>query len=294
MPRSPSPPRALRAAVLSMALLLSACSGSGATAGVAGDGGGAAGDDAAGGPGAPPAALADYCARYVELTCRAAAACGCLDGLAASFCDTYQAAECREDVEDPVASGRVGYDAAEGGRCLAGIEAIIADCSLDGDDEPDACDAMLVGQQGPGDPCDDSDECTPGTECDGEACAAVPQAGEACGADGRCASEHFCGADDRCHPYRAAGEPCADEPSQCDGDLYCSPATRRCAPYPGEGQGCADSGGTCAEGRYCDAEDVCRAQGGAGAPCAAAAECRSDDCAAGRCREEPEDGCPFL
>jgi len=268
-----------------------------------------------------PVAFENYCAEYAKIGCAAAVQCDCLGSVGTDLCETYLRAECRGDVEEPVEAGRMSYDAALGGSCLAQIEAIVGDCSLDGDDYPAACDDMLIGQVTEGSACDEDAECVGALECSDDVCARMPMNGEPC-LDFSCAEDHSCGEDELCHVDAplggscangvlcqdgycneqsftcerdlAVGESCAHATWACDDDLYCSTATSTCAPYPSVGESCVDSSEVCVDDAYCGTDGTCHAQQGVGGTCSDDEECLSYDCVNSSCVEDAEPDCPFL
>jgi hypothetical protein len=275
------------------------------------------------GGGSGPVAFEDYCSEYAAVTCSAADKCGCLVTYSVDLCRTYMGMECRDEVEEPVERGVMAYDASLGGACLGGLRALLGDCSLEGDDYPEACERMLTGIVPEGGLCGDSDECSGDLECTSDLCTHMPGPGEAC-ADMACASDTYCGDDQVCHPYKGLGEDCSDaswtcdddlvcdtrtytcrpylgpgescshDPYACDDDLYCSPSSQTCRPYPGSGQDCADSGGECADGLYCDAGNLCRPQKDGGEACIEDRECLSWECVDDFCGTDEWGNCPFL
>jgi len=299
--RTANPSRSLP--VLPLFAVIAACSGAGGSLG--------------------PVAFEDYCNDYAAITCSAADKCGCLGTYSVDLCETYMGMECRDEVEEPVERGVMAYDAALGGACLGGLRALLGDCSLEGDDYPEACESMLTGLVPEGSLCEGDDECVEGLDCYNELCTNLPKAGEAC-VDYTCDSDTYCGNDQLCHPYKRAGEDCSDStwtcdddlycdtrtytcspylgPGEscshdryaCDDDLYCSPSSQTCRPYPGSGQSCADSDGQCADGLYCDAGGLCRPQKAGGEPCTEDEECLSWDCVDGFCEADEWGNCPFL
>ena len=98
--------------------------------------------------------LENYCDEYAQMICRAAERCDCLGGYSQEICRAYVRPDCVDEVEDPVNSGRYIYNPVEAGKCLGALERIASDCSTDGDDWPDACDRMLVGNVSAGQACD--------------------------------------------------------------------------------------------------------------------------------------------
>jgi hypothetical protein len=258
--------------------------------------------------GSGPIPLEEFCARYAETLCDAAERCGCLSDLEVTYCPTYLAGECQDNVVAPVQSGTRAYDEAAAGHCLGGYRSMLSDCSVEGDSMPEACDTMLVGVIPAGQGCESDSDCQPGLECHSSACTAMPGQGDPCLDSSYCAEDLFCADDGRCEAPRGRGEACPEGGEACADDLYCDSATTTCQPplgagascaadswacgdglycaeatstctrYPGSGGDCAASSGQCAEGLYCDATDRCQAQKNAGEACTDDAECKSDDC----------------
>jgi len=290
-----------RALLLASAALLAACNGG------------------AGGP----VAFGDYCTRYVDITCRAAEACDCLGTYSMDMCRLAMRMDCEDEVERPVSEGLMSYDAETAGRCLGDLKTVLGDCSLEGDDYPEACDSFLEGTVEAGQLCEDEEVCRPGLDCHNDLCTDLPGQGEGCLDGYVCESDLYCGGDSLCHryksrgegceteswtcdddlycdsrswtcePYLGAGESCSHNSSACDDDLYCSSSTQTCLPYPASGESCAETY-QCAEGFYCDADTVCREQKEGGEPCVDYDECLSGDCVDGLCEEGAMEGCPFL
>jgi hypothetical protein len=233
-------------------------------------------------------AFENYCEEWVAFACSTAAHCDCLGVFSEEQCRSSLRPECVDDVENPVNAGAYSYDAVEAGACLHGLKKVAADCSTDGDDEPDACDRFLVGVKTQGQACEYDDECVSGLECYPESCTKMPTAGQACLEWGMCAWEYFCGPDDLCLAYLGSGQVCGDG-LYCDDDLYCSEESQNCRPYPGQGGDCADSYGSCADDYYCSANETCSAQLPSGQACTESEECLSYDCLGGLCAEEEDD-----
>jgi hypothetical protein len=200
---------------------------------------------------------------------------------------------------------------------------VLSDCSVDGDQLPDACDQMLVGMIPAGQGCESDGDCQPGLECYQSACTAMPGAGDLCLDEIYCAADLFCAeagtcqslrgrggacpeggeacADDlycdsittTCQPPLDAGDSCAADPWACGEGLYCAETTSSCTRYPGAGGDCAASSGQCADGLYCDGAMKCQPQKGAGEACSDTDEqCLSDTCTNGVC--EGGSTCEFM
>ena len=282
-----------------------------------------------GGLSAAPIPLDQYCNRWAEMVCRIADDCGCLTqfGVGADGCAVFVRADCVDEVETPVSAGARSFRPDEAGRCVAGVRAVVSDCTIDGADEvPAACDELLVGVRAQGEACESDGDCVPGLECIDTVCGRRPVEGEACG-DAGCASEHFCGDDGLCRRYRGEGGACPEGSRACDGQLYCDERTQTCEPYLGRGESCGhapgacDSDLTCAEDQtcqpypgtgescrpsgvcagdlFCDGEGVCRAPRGEAEACTEPRQCASVECQDGACVGEVEDppdtdGCDLL
>lgn len=138
---------------------------------------------------------------------------------------------------DPaVASGRIRYDAAVAGTCVAAVRG--ATCGTSNQVFRDRCDAVFVGAVGAGGACADNDECAAGL-CDQTAgaaegtCVTPPTAGMAC-VDEACAASAYCEfqpatSQDLCVAKRADGELCTAGRECVNG--YCDDAGR-CGPRP--------------------------------------------------------------
>lgn len=279
-----------------------------------GGGGGDDDDDSS------PGGIDQYCERWARVACDAAERCDCLDDFGAdrSTCVSFVEVECDDEIREPVESGARAFQAAAAGRCVDGVESILADCSLaDADRYPEECDEIVVGLRAEGEQCESDDDCESGLECPDVVCVRMPLEGDPCLPDETCASDHFCDADGTCRAYRRAGEDCPEgwecdsdfycdprsgtcEPYlgagegcdhaswACDDDLYCTSGTRTCAPYPGEGESCEDAG-SCDDDLWCDDGAICREPRGAGEECTDYEQCSSYECEGGRCVGEDED-----
>lgn len=276
-------------------------------------------------PTGPPVAFELYCDRFAEIVCDAALACDCIDHNSHDECLFFvRATECEDDVEEPVNEGRVSFDQVQAGWCLAGLRIILADCSLDDDRWPQACDRLLIGIVAEGDECDDDDECTAGLDCHHDKCSRLPGQGDQCGGEDQiCASDLNCADDSTCHPYGKTNDPCGDgvycdddlycdprtnscqpmltvgtdcghDEYACDDDLYCSPSTGKCAAYPSSGGDCQDSGGDCDDDLYCGSEGTCLPQQPSGTDCTDDEQCLSWECEEAKCTaDDDDDFCPF-
>jgi len=262
-----------------------------------------------------------YCDEWAEMACELAERCDCLGGYGVELCITYARMDCADEIEAPVQSGRVTYDAHAAGRCLSASYDIARDCSLEGARWPDACDQMLTGAVPQGGYCEGDQECISPLECYDDACVALPQAGQACHPEYSCAMDLYCGSSglcetykpqgqscadaycdddlycdsrtDTCQPYLGTGQDCSYDTYACDDDLYCESATQTCRPYPSWGQPCADPYEDCADDLYCDSDKVCRPQGQGGARCSDSRECLSWECNGEVCEPDENDICDF-
>jgi hypothetical protein len=221
--------------------------------------------------GAGPIALEDFCAEYAQTLCDAAERCDCLSDLEKTYCPTFLASECQDDVVAPVQSGTRAYDAAAAGHCLAGYRAVLANCAIDENDAlPDDCDRMLVGLTPAGQGCESDSDCQPGLACHESACTAMPGAGDACLEQIYCAEDLFCAEAGVCATPRGRGGACPEGGEACADDLYCDSVTETCQPPLGEGDSCAADAWACADGLYCaDATSKCARLPGAGGDCGA-------------------------
>lgn len=237
-----------------------------------------------------PVSFEDYCHKLTQMSCEAAVACDCIGEITVDVCVSWLLPECKNTVETPVRAGRVQYDPAAGGACIHQISSILSDCSLQGDDYPDACDAVLVGVKGEGEPCDDDEVCQPGLDCRDDRCVSMPGDGDPC-LDHDCDEDLICGPDDKCHERAGQGASCEDD-DQCQDDLYCNEVAKQCRSYPGSGEPCV--AGRCQDGTYCGDGDVCRDVRSPGEACSADHECATDRCEASVCAEEDSEVCDFV
>lgn len=271
------------------------------------------GSSAGGGAAATgPESLDAFCEDYAQMSCEAAQRCGCFEAGAFGACLAQAQGDCLEWLLPARAAGRIDYDRAQGGQCLAQLEAVYADCVVGWTEQAGACQDMLVGTVPENGACVAEEECAGELLCLDGKCLALPGDGLACHEQFGCAMDAFCGDDKICHTRRALGEQCPDgwdacevglycEPAShtcrpllgagascagaewaCEPDLYCKSAGKTCAPYAAEGQSCADSE-MCQPPWYCGDDKVCRARLPADAPCTTGDQCKSGSCVDGHC-----------
>jgi len=147
--------------------------------------------------------------------------------------------------KESIAMGRIEYDGAAAGGCVAAIERVTCaeySSGLVADEGPD-CRPFLIPKVADGGGCTEDYECT-STNCDGEMtplggprvdgmCAPIPAAGQPC--DDKCTDGYYCGfpptsGPRACQPLRADGMQCNVD-SQCASD-HCDTDAGMCAPKP--------------------------------------------------------------
>ena len=242
----------------------------------------------------PSLPLESYCVRYVDSACTAAVRCGCVEEAEKNLCVIYLKTECDREIESTSQSGRYKYDGSEASHCLWAIHRVISDCSLVGDDWPEACGRMFYGIVPEGGACDSDSECARGMACYADLCTVMPSVGEGCFAGDDCREDLFCDADGACRPPVGVGGFCPEGDIACEEDLYCSPTYGDCQRYPGNGESCDDSGGSCRDEYYCDRTRVCRPTKTEGQACEGDEECRSDECEELVCLKEEESICSAI
>lgn len=124
-----------------------------------------------------------------------------------------------------------------GGQCAEGLvcQTIITD-------------STCVALGGPGDTCNDPDECRADLACDGGQCVEIPGEGQPCMSV--CAEGLWCSAG-TCLALPASGAPCPE--GVCDAGLLCVEGT--CGAGPGNGQPCYM--GQCAAEFFCGGAGTC-------------------------------------
>ena len=224
----------------------------------------------------PPVAAEAFMGAYANALCDRAARClsvasyldpACEDGVRQSFGD---------EVTKAIAAGRIAYDAAAAGECLAGLAATDCLASQLTDATLTSCLSALTGKVAQGQPCLGTFECAAGTcpSVSGDTCPtvcpAVAKAGEACsylsGPDCDVRAGLRCSSGTCVLPTTDGGS-CVDNYG-CKSGLVC--VENKCGPLRGEGDGCgADS--SCAQGFFCvsggDEGGVCEARVALGGQC---------------------------
>ncbi len=288
----------------SWALVLGGCINGGGS----GDGSGSGSDGGAtpspgGGPGvasAGPVALDQVPDRIAAAICEVGRRCYLSDepDCEESTAQGYRATELAS-LQAAVAAGRVRYDAARAGQCLALI------LQSSGCELPE-CEGVVVGLVAEGGDCFGREECAAGLFCADDAacpgaCRPVGATGDPCAQDDACAPGAFCSfavEPSVCRPRAGQGESCGDpEYADCADGLRCEDAAdgrELCQPEPaldaatpgGAGQPCQRTLPPCASGLACVIEGdapVCRPRvpvGGACRegllePCVAGSYCRA-------------------
>jgi hypothetical protein len=276
-----------------------------------------------GGPGAPLTAAefgAELDEEFAEVLCRGAFECPgqidtntvallrrypsqgeCVDGVLADFGVRFA-----DGFLDSIEGGRVGYDEAEGGKCLAALDTTLAGfrCGLGtiGLDEIPECAGVFTGLTPRGEACLDDLDCEEGDFCQESAttcygaCAEITEdrgggGREPCG-EVVCEVEEFCqpqaDGSQQCAPKLGLGEMCrrTDDCTKERPDAGCLPdgeASARgvCAAYGslGEGGACRGEDLWCEEGLVCDpgtkecTSNATFALGAQGEPCDEEAVC---------------------
>lgn len=252
-----------------------------------------------------------------QLPVRAAAAlCDNIGPCCASAGYAYDAAQCKQTMQDlvngfliePAQRGGAKYDAQAAGECVAWFESAARQCSTS--NAPEACDRIFVGTKAAGEACLDSVECAPvaGAEVDcdgaegqrvcvvekrgtlGDACAdTCTEDGEgvSCAGTGSSTGTATCWtndglhcADGSCAALAQPGEACSSD-SGCVGTAYCAGGS--CQAQLPAGGACAGSSRACQTGLYCAADGTCAEKKPAGAACSADDEC-DGHCHDGSCR----------
>jgi hypothetical protein len=255
---------------------------------------------AAGCDGAAPGTVGEFYDRAFAALCRWAVACQSVPDVAtcrATLVTDLELTTVQADVD----SGRVRYDAAQAGPCLAYYDRVFGNgCRLSafintGSTEGEVCNDVLTGTVADGsacfinaecvsrvcelvDPlCLRSQQCCPGT------CAAqidpTPVGGD-CSVTGSCVPGSYCttpigGTTRACAvPSNVRGTPCTSSlhcasPLYCDFDLTTTPLMGTCEPLGMTGQPCNPDLFSCDDGRdYCDqVTATCTRRGGVGSAC---------------------------
>ncbi len=258
----------------------------------------------------PPVALEQFSTAAMDAVCDWAVGCRNMPDAATCrrFLDPKQYDTRR--AEDAVAAGRMSYDPAAGGACIAATAA--AGCAATPFSDP-SCGRLFTGLVVEGDACTSDYECAGGAACEDAVCQvqcclgrcgppvdppespSLAAVGEPCQSHGDCRVGAYCETDGRC-----AAMP--DQPGQrcligcARGDLYCDVDLLSCREFAGLDQPCDATGATappCAPAwSFCDR--VCRPRPGAGEPCDDQRLCVPTTwCANGACqaRGGPGDAC---
>jgi hypothetical protein len=267
------------------------------------------GDETSGGTsggGAQAIALDDLAAAQAKLICGAAYSCCDMAELQKFFSNfnppPANQAEC-ESTARPIVEGeilygfkqgielgRIEYDSAQAGACIAAAQ---GRCDLYKEiifDELPECREVFVGKVADGGDCNDGGECAAtGSLCLGEdpdnntpgKCQQPPKEGEPC-PDYTCASGLACSSSSSsCIKLVADGQPCGGDLECTSG--YCDILGGVCVPKKANGEAC-DSPFACKDG-YCDTNaSVCMAKKADGQPCMSYEECVNEcDGATSKC-----------
>jgi len=172
----------------------------------------------------PIEALADYYSRTQQIGCQLALEC-CTESELPQLYDVtveqiHTCAEIPQDVSeamevlygDALDSGRLKFDAGRADACLEVWESLTcAQWAQPGSVVGNLCDDPFIPQQGPGEPCNQSYECTTGS-CEGGSmmtegtCGTPPGAGEECSVT--CVEGYYC-LFSTCEPMLDDGESCS-------------------------------------------------------------------------------------
>jgi len=233
-----------------------------------------------------PIAFADFCAAAVPAYCRHLERCrpadaaepyeDCLVHQGAAWCAAFEEA----DLAEGLTAGRLTWDAAEAGRCVADLAAPA--CRTEKASR--RCTSELFsGAVEPGGACVSRDGVTAGPECRSGVCARSSACAGACafgtGLGEPCDASYLCGDGRWCRGPSGGA---------CEG-TGCT-----CEARPGEGAACPDPSreDVCARGLVCRA-GACARPGGPGTPCASALGCDGDlRCTAGACAARAAAGAP--
>ena len=132
--------------------------------------------------------------------------------------------------DEALDAGRLGYDSAAAGECVAAADGAACGGAAGGVDS-EACDRVFVGQVAIGGACEGDDECAGEASCEGDpgACEALPALGAPC--IGPCVSGAYCDfATSVCTTLKSNGAAC-DSEFECQSD-YCDDTTMQCATEP--------------------------------------------------------------
>jgi hypothetical protein len=184
------------------------------------------------------------------------------------------------EIQASVDAGRMTYDSAALGSCLAAIAG--ATCvQMEADPTTGAlaaCDTVFTGAVANGAACARSDECATGWCNDATSstcpylCTAKKDLGVACTGDEECTSNACGGGKCVANVAGAIDQPCGAGSPQCQPGLYCQwqstpPYASLCEARGAAGATCTDSD-ECLTGLGCADDGFCRPLVGAGASCA--------------------------
>jgi MYXO-CTERM domain-containing protein len=151
-----------------------------------------------------------------------------------------------------VQKGRLGYDAAQMGTCIASLRGMSCADWTSGLVEPAGCKDAFVPKVAVGGACTQDGECIGGT-CDGADTSKMPPTdgmcvaetkiahGAACGIADTCVDGDYC--DGTCKTHKAGGEPCTSS-DECG--YSCNETTMKCSGYAGCAVGETTAGGAAA------------------------------------------------
>jgi hypothetical protein len=233
---------------------------------------------------AVPVAAADFMDSYVTTLCQRADRCYLVASYLAPVCESGVQQSFGEDLKAAIATGRIVYDEAAAGECIAGLAETDCLAEQPSDATLEACLSALGGTIAPGKACFGTFECKAGVcpavtgdECPA-LCPAVARLGEACSLLGgpdcdvreglRCAGG-------TCVAPQAEGGECADN-FACQSGLVC--VANACGPLRGEQQGCSQDA-SCEPGLFCasggDEGGICERRLPEGGECARDVEDRN-------------------
>lgn len=227
-------------------------------------------------PPSPPVAAAEFAAAYAKASCDRFVRCDNAAPYLAEQCLQNALDFLGEDVEAAIAAGRIVYNDAEAGKCVAGIADTRCLDQEPSDETIASCLAGLQGTVAAGQPCYSPFECAAGfcPSVSKDACPAlcpeVAGEGEACSflsgpdCDVRLGLRCSVGV---CVLPRGEDAACVDNQG-CKSGFVC--VTGVCEPLRGEDFGCARDS-SCADGLFCIAEGddggICEKRLGEGSVC---------------------------
>ena len=229
--------------------------------------------------------VAQFCNQLVSALATFEGRC---EGASATYLQAYFAVGgvCAQ-IEAGVANGNITFNSSQAQACLAAIPNLA--CGAD----PTSCDSAIQGTVAANGTCYQSDDCSPGTFCNGGSgtatcpgtCVAEVAAGQPCPQEQTCVDGYTC-VTGVCVPQPvlpSPGQACTEE-SGCQGS-YCLLTTTDagvnelapdggllgvCATAFAEGASCTSSLGFCELGTYCSpATGTCTLVGMSGAACGA-------------------------